>query len=149
MKARELMTADPFTVTATDSVFRAAELMRNVGVGSLPVVLGPEDSTLVGIITDRDIVTRCVSQRHYALCEVGTHMTSPKLETVGPDADVREVIRRMERARVRRLPVVDQQGMLLGIVTQADLATKLGPTDPAAIEEVLERISEPTSLAPQ
>lgn len=144
MKARDLMTPDPFTVTATDSVFRAAELMRNVGVGSLPVVLGPEDSTLVGIITDRDIVTRCVSQRHYALCEVGTHMTSPTLETVHPDADVKEVIRKMEHGQVRRIPVVDDKGMLLGIITQADLATKLGPSNPAAIEEVLERISEPT-----
>jgi CBS domain-containing protein len=144
MRARELMTPDPFTVTATDSVFRAAELMRNVGVGSLPVVLGHEDGTLVGIITDRDIVTRCVSQRHYALCEVGTHMTSPMLETVHPDDDVKEVIHRMEHGRVRRIPVVDDKGILVGIITQADLATKLGPINPAAIEEVLERISEPT-----
>lgn len=142
MKARDLMTPDPFTVTATDSVFRAAELMRNVGVGSLPVVLGHEDCTLVGIITDRDIVMRCVSQRHYALCEVGTHMTSPKLETVHPDASVDEVVKRMEHGRVRRIPVVDDKGLLVGIITESDLVTKFGPTHPEVIEEVLERISE-------
>jgi len=145
MKARELMTPDPFTVTASDCVFRAAELMRNVGVGSLPVVRGPEDSTLVGIITDRDIVTRCVAARHYASCDVGTHMTGgiTALQTVGPNAPVREIAQRMEKARVRRVPVVDDKGMLLGIVTQADLATKLGASHAKIIEEILERISEP------
>ncbi len=143
MKARELMTPDPFTVTATDSVFRAAELMRNVGVGSLPVVLGPEDCTLVGIITDRDIVTRCVSQRHYALCEVGTHMTSPKLETAHPDDSAEDVVRKMEHGRVRRVPVVDDEGLLVGIITEADLVTKFGPGHPEVIEEVLGRISQP------
>jgi CBS domain-containing protein len=144
MKARDLMTSDPFTVAPADKLSRAAELMRDIRVGCIPVVSKPGGSELVGIITDRDIAIRCVARAHGSSCLVRDHMTAAPLQTVTPDADVSDVVARMERAQVRRIPVVSDDGALLGVIAQADLATKLGPTEPLKVEEVLERISAAT-----
>jgi CBS domain-containing protein len=98
---------------------------------------------LRGIITDRDITIRCTAEGHAPTCSVRDHMTSLPLQTVGPDEEVHQVMERMERAQVRRIPVVTKEGMLLGIIAQADLATRVGPTEPRDVEEFLERISAP------
>ncbi len=141
MIARDIMTTDLFLVTATDSVKRAAELMRNIGVGALPVVDDSPLPRLEGLITDRDIVTRCVAKGHEPWCLVGDHMTRAPLTTVGTEDDVSAVVEAMETARVRRVPVVSQDGVLLGMIAQADVAKKLGPKQPEKVEELLERIS--------
>jgi CBS domain-containing protein len=145
MKARDLMTADPFVVTPKDSVKRAAELMRNIRVGCLPVVDDPERPILRGIITDRDITVRCVSAGHVPGCTVERHMTAKPLQTVDPDDDVSEVVVKMESGQLRRIPVVNDDEILIGIIAQADLATKLGPTEPLMVEAVLQRISTPAN----
>jgi CBS domain-containing protein len=74
-------------------------------------------------------------------------MTWRTLHTVSPDTDVHEIVTRMEHAQVRRMPVVDADGALVGIVSQGDLATKLGPSEPLVVEEALERISSPRAYA--
>jgi CBS domain-containing protein len=150
MIAREIMSYQPLTVTRTDTVRRAAELMRNVGIGALPVVDEGRQRRLEGIITDRDLVVRCLASAHEPWCLVGAHMTPAPLTTVGPDDDVLVVIHAMERARVRRIPVVSKDGVLLGIIAQADVATKVGPTQPEKVEELIERISsfEPVAARP-
>lgn len=148
MKARDLMTSDPFTITLTDTVARAAEVMRDLQIGCVPIVA--EDTAapaLMGLITDRDIAIRCVSKRQAPSGPVRDYMTATPLQTVGPDADVTEVVRKMEEAQVRRIPVVNADGVLLGIIAQADLATKLGPWDPRLVEQVLQRISTPIPAA--
>lgn len=127
---------------AADSVRRAAELMRNIGIGCIPVV-NMDHRILIGVITDRDIVTRCVAEGHAPSCAVRSHMTSWPLETVEPDADVSEVIEKMERTQVRRIPVVDERTKLVGIIAQADIARKLGPAQPRLVDEVLEKVSGP------
>ena len=141
MLAREIMSCTPLTVTRTDTIRRAAELMRNVNVGALPVVDESGHGVLQGLITDRDIVIRCVAAAHEPWCLVAAHMTPAPLITVGPDADVSVVIEAMERAKVRRVPVVASDGTLLGIIAQADIATKVGPIEPEKVEELVERIS--------
>lgn len=143
MKARDLMTSDPFAVIPSDSVTRAAELMRNVGIGALPVVQEQDSLLLMGIITDRDLVVRCMADGHGPSCTVWSHMTELPLQTVEPDDDEALVIEKMERAQVRRIPVVSADNKLLGIIAQADIARKLGPTEPQIVDEVLERISAP------
>ena len=147
MNARDLMTSDPFTVAPTDTVARAAEVMRDLNIGCVPVVEDPAEPVLLGLITDRDIAVRCVAQKHHATCVVRDHMSKVPLETVGPEADSAEVIRKMEEAQVRRIPVVDQSGVLLGIIAQADVATKLAPREPFIVEELLEEISKRQSVA--
>jgi CBS domain-containing protein len=147
MLAREIMSYTPLTVTRTDTMRRAAELMRNVNVGAVPVVDESGKRLLQGLITDRDIVIRCVANGHEPWCLVGAHMTAVPLTTVGPDDDVSIVIATMELSQVRRVPVVDSDGVLLGIISQADVATKVGPNEPEKVEELLERISSNQPVA--
>jgi len=144
MKVRDIMTANPFVVTPRDSVSDAAEIMRHEGIGCLPVVDNLEKRSLVGVITDRDITLRCVARAHSGSCSIGVHMTTGRLHTAHPGDDVSKVIKEMELAQVRRIPVViGDDRTLVGIAAQADLARKLGPKDPVTVEQVLERVSEP------
>jgi CBS domain-containing protein len=143
MKAQDLMSSAPVTVAATDSVSHAAELMRERGVGCLPVVDAPSTLRLRGLITDRDIAVRCTARGHGPSCHVQDHMTISPLHTASPTDDVHEVMSRMEKAQVRRMPVVGFEGRLLGMIAQADIARKLGPIEPKAVEELLERVSTP------
>lgn len=144
MNASELMTPDPFTVTPDDSMARAAEVMRNIGVGAVPVVSSQKDLFLRGIITDRDIAIRCVAANHgTGSCRVADHMTPVPLHTVLPSAHQAEVLSAMETAQVRRLPVIDSAGKLVGIIAQADVARKLGTASPRTVDEMLEIVSAP------
>lgn len=143
MKARDIMTSDPFVVTGDDPISRAAEIMRELDVGLVPVVDNRSDMRLQGVITDRDITVRCTAGRHEPGCVVRAHMTPGPLATVTADTDLVNVLARMGEAQVRRLPVVDHVGRVIGMIAQADLATKVGPNEPTSIERTLERISAP------
>lgn len=147
MKARDIMTSDPCVITRSESIARAAEIMRDLNVGIVPVVDDSSSMRLLGVITDRDIAIRCVAKRHGTSCTVGDHMTSSHLDTVHPDDDVDAAITLMERDQVRRILVVSNDNRLTGVIAQADLATKVGPKDPRKIEEVLERVSSPHQAA--
>ncbi|HEU4457485.1 MAG TPA: CBS domain-containing protein [Longimicrobium sp.] len=146
MKARDLMTGHPHVVMPGDPVSRAAEIMRDQDVGALPVVDDGARMRLRGVITDRDIAVRCTAAGHRPTCPVEAHMTAGPLDTVTPDADVRSVMELMKDARVRRL-MVAEDGRLVGVIAQADLARREGPVDPVEVERVLERISEPAREA--
>ena len=147
MLARDLMTPNPCVVTADDPVSHAARLMRDENVGALPVVDDRTRMHVAGVITDRDIVVRCVAARHSGECQVGDHMTTDRLDTVTPDTAATEVIRMMERDQVRRV-LVTEGGRLVGIIAQADLALKDGPLEPLVVERVLERVSAPSVRLP-
>lgn len=125
MKARDIMTVKPFVVTPDDPIAKAAEIMRYEDVGGVPVVDDPARPRLVGLITDRDIAIRWVARGHHTDCRVGDIMTPAPLQTVAPDADVDEIVEKMEYAQVRRIPVISDDGVLIGIVAEADLAVKL------------------------
>ncbi len=143
MKARDLMTQDPEFVTPDDPVTRAAQIMRDIDVGIVPVVDSRESRRLQGVITDRDIAIRHVAEGHSPECRVRDEMTSGRLDTVRPDTDESEIFSLMERDQVRRVPVVDEENRLVGIIAQADLATRLGPKEPEEVGELVEKISEP------
>ena len=141
MKVKEIMTAGPRTILPGDTVRRAADVMRELNIGAVPVVEDLTSKRLSGIITDRDIAVRCTVEGHAPACLVRQHMTAMPLHTVHPDDDVSLVFEEMERAQVRRLPVVTPEGVLVGVVAQADLATKVGPAQPGEIEKLLESVS--------
>ncbi len=143
MYARNLMTPEPSVISVNDTITSAARLMRTLRVGMLPVVDDTHHRHLLGVLTDRDIVVRCVAEGHQLDCRVEDHMTREGLLTVLADSDLRLIADRMEQHQVRRLPVVDARHRVIGIVTQADLARRVGPEDPELVEEVLERISNP------
>ena len=148
MKVRDIMTHNPFVVTPSDNVTRAAEIMRYQNIGGIPVVNDPASPRLAGMITDRDIVLRCVARGHHTFCTVSEIMTPLPLETVLPDADVSEVVHKMEIAEVRRIPVVSDDGILIGIVAEADIATKLSPDAALPLRKRLQQYSAEPHIAP-
>lgn len=140
--ARKLMTANPETVNADDPIADAARVMRALDAGFLLVVESEGSRQLVGLITDRDITIRHVAEDHDGTCRVREHMSTDPV-VVYQDTSLKEVLRRMEQHGVRRLPVVDQDRKLVGVIARADVLRDLGPTDPEAVEEVEDEISEP------
>ena len=146
MKARDLMTPRPHVVLPDEPVLRAAEIMRDHDVGAVPVVDGRESMVLVGVITDRDLTIRHVAAAHHHDCPVREHMSASHLVTVRPGADDDEVMKKMRRYKVRRVMVTDGEGVLLGVVAQADLVREEGEDHPRRVEKVLEAISEPVGL---
>lgn len=143
MKAREIMTSNPSVVTPDEPVSRAAEIMRELDVGLVPVVDDRSSMRLQGVITDRDLAIRCVAEKHDGSCPVRNHMTTEHIDTVRPDTDVNEVMQTMEREQVRRIPVVNDDAKLTGIIAQADVALRLGDKEPEKVSNVVERVSEP------
>lgn len=131
----EVMTHDPRTVTTQTSVAEAARLMRDDEVGSLPVV---EGERLVATVTDRDIVLRVVADSRPAETTVG-EIASRELVTIDPQQSVDEAMRLMAEHQVRRLPVCEEDGRLVGIVAQADVARHASEERAG---ETVERISE-------
>lgn len=146
MIAREIMTHDPALVSADDDVTNAALLMRTRGIGILPVVDDLTSRHLVGVITDRDIVVRHVALAHGPDARVRDMMTRAPISTVHPDSPFIDVTECMIRSQVRRLPVVDEDGAVVGIVTQADLARRLAPRDPGLVGWVSQGIARPGAL---
>jgi CBS domain-containing protein len=143
MKARDLMTENPECVTEGDTVEHAAQLMRELNVGMIPVVDDSSSRRLRGVITDRDIATRHVAEGHdHGACRVSDEMTSGELYTVTPDDDDSTILARMKEGQVRRIPVVEND-RVVGIVAQADVAVELSGSGSGEVERTIERISEP------
>jgi CBS domain-containing protein len=143
MRARDIMTAKPLAVVPTDPVWRAAEIMKYEDIGGVPVVSDKATDKLVGLITDRDIAVRCIARRHGAGCLVLDHMTPQPLSTVHPDSDVSEIVEKMEAAEVRRIPVVDERGVLVGIVAERDLAMKLDASEALPLRKRIKAATPP------
>lgn len=146
MKARDLMTPRPFVVLPDEPILRAAEIMRDHDVGAVPVVDDRERMVLVGVITDRDLAIRHVAAAHHHDCPVREHMSAGHLVTVRPDADADDVMKKMRRCKVRRVMVTDGDGVLLGVVAQADVVREEGDEHPRRVEKMMEEISEPVGL---
>ena len=144
MRASELMTENPECVTPDTSVSEVAQKMRDLDVGIIPVVDSAENRRLRGVITDRDIAIRVVAEGR-SDARVADCMTD-KVETVNKNDSVRNVLGIMRREQVRRVPVTDRDGRLVGIIAQADLATEYAGEDHGrehAVQEAIEEISEP------
>ena len=139
MKANEVMTKDPSCCVTTDTAFDAAQLMKSENVGSIPVLNDKDTRTLKGIVTDRDLALKIVAAGlDPKNTNVGDVMTTSVI-TCKPDANVNEVIELMEQHQVRRIPIVDENEGLVGIIAQADIATRI--EEPNRTAEVVESIS--------
>ena len=116
---RKVMTSDPRSLESGSGVVEAARLMRDKDVGIVPVV---QDGKLVGTVTDRDIATRVVAEGRSPESVTVGEIASRNLVTIDPQQDLDEALRLMARHQVRRLPVVEEDGTLVGIVAQKDVA---------------------------
>ena len=132
------MTRDVKFVSPEETVRRAAEMMDELNVGSLPVCDGPK---LVGMITDRDITIRSTAKGQAPETTRVGDVMSPQVRTCHESQSVDEVLREMGDSQIRRVPVIDQAShSLVGIVSLGDFAVRqAGDTD-----EALEEISAPT-----
>ena len=134
---REAMTSTPRTIQAQSTIIDAAKLMRDEDAGFAPIV---EGERLVGAITDRDIAIRVVAEgKDPQTTTVGECMSS-NLITIDPQQELDEALRLMAQHQVRRLPVVEEDGKLVGVLAQADVATSAG--DDAKTGEMVEQISK-------
>lgn len=140
-RIRDIMTAEPRTVTPDTPIEEAARLFAELDSGALPVVESDDDLTPIGMITDRDIVTRILAHGENPLeLSVADCMTAPAV-TVGQDDDVEDAVRILEQAQVRRAIVVNDDGECCGVIAQADLAFVI---DDALAAELVRAISQPT-----
>lgn len=119
LTAREIMTPDATCIGERDSLTEAAQKLRELGVGALPIC--GEDNRLKGMLTDRDIVVGCVAAGQDPNKTVAGDFGGEKPVTIGADDSIDEAIATMEKHQVRRLPVIDGHE-LIGIVAQADIA---------------------------
>jgi len=138
MKARDLMSKNPSCVTPEMSIRDAARLMKTEDVGVLPVVESEGSKRVIGLVTDRDIAVRAVAEGR-AEASVRDVMTADP-RTAREDDDVDNVMSLMGQEQVRRIPIVDERGQLVGIVAQADIVRRA--SDRKA-ERTVEKISEP------
>jgi CBS domain-containing protein len=135
-RVSDAMTADPVTISRSNSVIEAARLMESADVGSVPVI---DDGTPVGIVTDRDIAIRAVA---HGMDPSGTRVgeiATAQPYYVHPDQDLDEALELMAYRKVRRLPVVDD-GQLVGMLAQADVVHEAKEKKAA---HVIEEISQP------
>jgi CBS domain-containing protein len=116
---RDAMTSNPRSIEPSTMVADAAKLMKAEDVGSLPIVEGDQ---LVGMVTDRDIVIRAVAEGKDSQSTTVGEIASRDLVTVDPQQDLDEALRLMAQHQVRRLPVAEEDGRLVGILAQADVA---------------------------
>ncbi|PPG42163.1 CBS domain-containing protein [Pseudoclavibacter sp. RFBA6] len=132
--ARELMTRTPKCVGENDTLAEAARLLRDLDVGSLPIC--GEDQRLKGMLTDRDIVVKCIAEGGDPSATRAGDLAEGKPVTIGADDDAREALQVMQEHQVRRLPVIDGHD-LVGIISQADVARALSAEETGeTVEEI-------------
>lgn len=138
MLVKDVMSKDIVSLNSEDSIERAAQMMRQFDVGSIPIC--DNSKKLVGIITDRDITLDCVaSGANASQQKISDFMTSNPV-TGNPDMDIYDAIRVMSRQQIRRLPIVENNN-LIGIVSLGDISQESILQDNA--EVALKNISEP------
>ena len=141
MQAQDLMTRDVTTVSPDDTIQKAARCMIALDVGALPV---GENDRLVGMITDRDIAVRGIAEGNGPQTKVRDLMT-PEVKYCFEDQEVDEIASNMADIQVRRLPVIDRDKRLVGILSLCDIVVG---DDPEPVVEALSGISRPTGPAP-
>ena len=139
-KCRDIMTRDVVTATAEATIVDVARLMKNADIGPILIVDNETSNTLVGIVTDRDIVMKVIADGQDATTTRVGEVMSKKLVTCRADDDVDVAMKSMAQFQLRRLPVVEDNMRLVGIISQADLATRVDA--PEKTGEVVKEISQ-------
>jgi CBS domain-containing protein len=142
MRVCDIMTPDPACCTPDSTAQEAATLMKDHDCGSIPVVDNLEKRRLMGIVTDRDLAIRGLAHGKGPETRIRDLMTIAPI-TSAPEDEV-EIVREVMVARmVRRVPVVDENGAVVGIVAQADIAREEGAASDQEVGRIVEAISEP------
>jgi CBS domain-containing protein len=140
-KCSDVMTRELIFCSPQDTIVEVAQLMKREDIGPVLIVDNPEARTLVGIVTDRDLVLKVIAE---GLDPQGTRVEqvmSKKLVTCRADDDVDVAMQAMAQFQLRRIPVVEDSMKLVGIISQADVATRVDA--PQKTAEVVKEISQP------
>jgi CBS domain-containing protein len=133
---REVMTSNPSTIEADGFVVEVAKIMKAEDAGVVPVT---ENGRLIGMVTDRDIAIRVVAEGKDPQSTSIREVASTDLVTIDPEQDLDEALRLMAQHKVRRLPVVEEDGRLVGVIAQADVARE---GDDTKTGQVVQEISQ-------
>jgi CBS domain-containing protein len=133
---KDAMTSNPCTIDADETVDYAAKMLKDENVGLAPIV---EGQRLVGTLTDRDIVVRVVAEGRDPKTVRVSEVASTNLITIDPQQDLDEALRLMASHQVRRLPVVEEDGRVVGVLAQADVAQE---ANEKKVGEMVEEISK-------
>jgi CBS domain-containing protein len=129
---KDTMTSNPCSIDADKPVSYAAKMMRDEDVGLAPIV---EGDRLVGTLTDRDIAVRVVAESRDPETTTVREVASTDVVTVDPEQGLGEALQLMAKHQVRRLPVVEEDGRLVGVVAQADVAQHAEPSETGRMVE--------------
>ena len=143
MKCKEIMTKNPICCLPGDTVDQAAQLMKDEDVGPVPVVADQQTKRLLGIVTDRDLAVKVVAEARQIAAVKVEEVMSRNPVTCHANDDLQKAIDAMEEHQVRRIPVVDDDNRIIGIIAQADIATRAH--EPETTAEVVEEISKSTA----
>ena len=131
-KCEKVMTNKTVCCLPSDTVAKAAQLMKRENVGAIPVIENQQTQKLVGIVTDRDLALKVVAgARDAKSTQVGAVMTR-KVVTCHPEDDLQKALDAMSEHQLRRIPIVDKDNKILGIIAQADVATRLNKPEKTA-----------------
>jgi CBS domain-containing protein len=145
MRASDIMTDNPECVTPESSLADAAAKMRDLNVGIIPVVESEQNKRLRGVVTDRDIAIRAVAEGMDARSTKVSEVMTTEVESCNKNDTVADILRVMEREQVRRVPITDREGRLVGIVAQADVVRDVdSERGEHRVNDAIEHISEPT-----
>ena len=123
-KCNEVMTKDLVFCLPNDAVIKAAELMKSQNIGPILVIESEKTQKLVGIVTDRDLALKVVAEGRDAKTTKVNKVMTHKLVTCHAEDDVQKALDAMSEHQLRRIPIVDSDNKILGIIAQADVATR-------------------------
>ncbi len=123
-KCNEVMTKDLICCLPNDTVLKAADLMKRQSIGPILVIENEKSQKLVGIVTDRDLALKVVAEGRDANTTKVNKVMTHKLITCQAEDDLQKALDAMAEHQLRRIPIVDSDNKLLGIIAQADIATR-------------------------
>ena len=139
-KCDEVMTKNPVCCLPNDMVAKVAQLMKSENIGSIPVIENEQTKKLVGIVTDRDLALKIVAEGRDAKSTKVEAVMTRKVVTCRAEDDLQKALDAMSEHQLRRIPVVDNDNKILGIIAQADVATRVNQPEKTA--EMVKEISQ-------
>lgn len=132
MKCNEVMTKNPVCCLPNDNVVKAAQMMKRVDIGSIPIIETEENKKLVGILTDRDLALKIVAEGRDPKSTKVEEVMTRNVVTCRTDDDLQNALEIMAEYQLRRIPVIDSGNRIIGIIAQADVATRLDQPEKTA-----------------
>jgi CBS domain-containing protein len=139
-KCEEVMTKNPVCCLPGDNVVKVAEMMKKTNIGSIPVIENEQTRKLVGIVTDRDLAMKIVAEGRDAKSTKVEAVMTHKVVTCRAEDDFQKALAAMSEYQLRRIPIVDNNNKILGIIAQADVAVRVNQPEKTAA--VVKEISE-------